>query len=123
MTTDRQAGGKADRPRPPRLGDVIDRMLDKGVDIRSHHLVSMLDIGLLGVSSQVSVMTIDRWDLLEDILSVERPRRRSKSPARVRAYERGPDGLRHQGDVRQQQHGLQQEAADRRETSRRFAAR
>lgn len=43
MTTDRQAGGKADRPGPPQPGGGIDRMLDKGMVIQSHTLVSMLE--------------------------------------------------------------------------------
>ena len=85
MTTDRQADGKVIRPRPPQLGHVIDRMLDKGVVIESHNPVSMLDIGLLGVSCRVSIMAVGRWDLLAAILGVEQPRRRSKSPGRVRA--------------------------------------
>ena len=85
MTTGRQADGTAGRPPPPQLGEVIDRMLDKGVVIQCHAPVSVLDIGLLGVSSRVSVMTAARSDLLAAILGVRQPRRRSKSPGRVRA--------------------------------------
>ena len=86
MTTSRQASGTADRPRPPPLAEVIDQMLDKGVVIETHNPVSMLDIGLIGVSSRVSIMAIGRWDLLAGILGVEQPRRRrSRTSGRVRA--------------------------------------
>ena len=84
MATDRQAGGKADLPYPPQLGDVIDRMLDKGMVIESHAPICMLDIGLLGVSSRVSIMAVGRWDLMAGILGMEQPIRRTKSPARTR---------------------------------------
>lgn len=53
MTTSRQASGTASRPRPPQLPEVIDRILGKGVVIETHAPVSVLDIGLLGVSSRV----------------------------------------------------------------------
>ena len=99
MTTDRQAGWKADRPCPPQPGEVIGRILDKGVVIQCHAPVSVLDIGLLGVSSRVSVMTVGRWDLLAAILGVERPGR-SKSPGRVRARGRAHGSGRRPGKPR-----------------------
>jgi len=98
MTTDRQTDGKADQPRSPQLGEVIDRILDKGVVIESHNPVSMLDIGLLGIRSRVTVMTVGRWDLLAGILGVEQPRRRAKSPGRVRAHGRAQGSGRRLGN-------------------------
>lgn len=85
MTTSRQASGTAGRPRPPQLDEVIDIILGKGVVIETHVPVSVLDIGLLGVSSRVSVMAIGRWDLLAGLLGMEQPRRRPRTPGRVRA--------------------------------------
>jgi hypothetical protein len=61
MTNDWEADERADRPRPPQLDDVIDRVLDEGVVIESEVQVSVLDIELLGVSSQVFVRGLD-WD-------------------------------------------------------------
>ena len=100
MTTDRQADGKADRPRPPQLADVIDRMLDKGMIIESHNPVSMLDIGLLGVSSRISIRAFGRGDLLAGLLAAEQARRRSKSPARVRAHGHAQGSARRPGKPR-----------------------
>src|SRR5262249_36843178 len=97
MTTSGQADGKADQPRPPQLGDVIDRMLDKGVVIESHTPVFMLDIGLLGVSSRVSIMAVSRWDLLVGMLGIEQPRRRSKSLGRLRALGQAQESGRRRG--------------------------
>jgi hypothetical protein len=85
MITGRQANATADRPRPPQLGEVIDRMLGKGMVIESHNTIAMLDIGLLGITSRVFIMAVGRWDELAGILGVERPRRRSTSPAGPRA--------------------------------------
>lgn len=86
MTTDRTAaGGNADRPRPPQLGEVIDTMLGKGVVIESYNPISLLDIGLLGIRSRVSVTAVGRWDQLAAILGVKQPR---KSRTRVRAHGR-----------------------------------
>ena len=99
MTSDRQAGGKADRPGPPQLGDVIERMLDKGMVVQSHTLVSMLDIGLFGVSSRVFIMTVGRRELLAGLLGTEQHGRRPKSPARVRAHGRARGSGRLPGQI------------------------
>ena len=97
MTTDRQAGRKKDRPRPPQLGEVIDQILDKGVVVDTQAPVSVLDIGLLTVSSRVLIMSASGADLLR-LLGVEQPRRRSTSHGRVRTHGRAQQSRRRQGN-------------------------